>query len=1396
MEKYRISTNIGVDEKVTVELKQNYDLLEILSLKFTQKEIYSSRCADYGVICGRITANDGYGIPNARVSIFVPMNDVYANDPVISQLYPYKTIDERNEANYRYNLLPSRKQHGGHTPTGTFPDQSDILNREEVLEVYENYYNYTVKTNGAGDFMIWGVPIGVQTIHVDVDLSDIGCFSLRPYDFIKKGVGVDQFERFYSFKSSSDIDGLPQIVTFNRTIEVFPLWGNTDLCEIGITRSDFDLSSNGITIDPISLILVSSFTDENQKAVKRNGAIRKNSGYKCSLQTHEGDIECVRHTGRKVYGSDGVTLYPELEFFNITETIDENGVSMVALPMNMEYLYTNEFGEEEITNDPNKGIPTTTIARFRFSLNFNETKVATAKYLVPNIREYNPNADGHNNSDVYSKGLISTYLFSDVFEDYINPLAPSGFTFTFTDEYGAAAKEDKTNLILGTNNNGIPEDYFYKFIFGKVYTVSSFQGSHTETPFSGIAKMMVLDPSGLLAAFGSTRNDSFLGVKEIRPNEEEDCNSLVNYFPTNYGFQNRVKFTMVLTQILLFIQFISFVVGIKSAEYLGRFFYSTYRLFYSIKMPLFKWRPFERLSESFEDAAYKISAVFSKEISIITYPDCEDCVTDDNNVATDKSLSNNYCLVAEAKFSITVDSSTWGNPNTVKLYLENASDFHNSDTDPTYLENLFPNDKATSGCGVVSLLYSNLTNIHTMKISVDSEPDVPRYFGEFYPIDPEDVTGAAQAINSFYGFFEVSSEYNAFKFVTNGLGTRSVNIAYNNWKNLIGREYSDGDNLSDLKVILRIYDRSVLINPIETDTTLNIEAGCLKYDKTYDEDLVYRYLWATGNVYGNAYVPPDPLTGYTSGFIESITEPTGGSYSIMATIIGDDDTLRLPRFMRYDKIPNSYYDRKTKSGLTEFRDGVFTIIPVIKGTSKNLSAIKEWYRRKRVGSMFCGGVINYAFVDNWLNGVLYFFKFNKKVRWHNESTFRINRRTTRYPRELIFFNPLEKEFYYRCTPYDASTSTFIGQKYKTIESGFYHEILHPTTFYDVGVRDEFFNDICTDSRLDPASSVIRDITPTSYQEPANIIEHAINYRMDISAGKTDVSDFFTGTQYGKRIKSLDGDIRQLISINSEAGIEAFDLDSPEYFMLNGDLMDPEIENIKSYFHNGSQYGPTPIDFKLDDNGSFVRLSLNYVLGDYSQKVPFYLWDKGGTGFGPYSNLNDEQKWDRTTITSMKLQRIFSVSGATETTTNYLMPGVEEKYLLKPMTITHPTYSFSGDYEDTLERFTVISLDPPPSGVTDSFIEQDLWLKVTSGTTEDPIIGDIYVVVNKTWTIQSVPYQKALNETFLFQTAQNYSGNKQVLSSPFLFYFGLRPQKTALDLLIKYYGPKDAFTEEN
>ena len=170
---YRIRTEPGVDKQIRVNIEQDFDFLEILSLKIRQDELYSDFCANYGVVVGRVIANGGYGVPNARVSIFVPIDQLDINDPVINTLYPYRTLDDINEDGYRYNLLPYTPSYNGHVPTGTFPNREDVLTDKAVLQIYEKYYRFVVRTNDSGDFMIVGVPLGVQTITMDLDLSDI-----------------------------------------------------------------------------------------------------------------------------------------------------------------------------------------------------------------------------------------------------------------------------------------------------------------------------------------------------------------------------------------------------------------------------------------------------------------------------------------------------------------------------------------------------------------------------------------------------------------------------------------------------------------------------------------------------------------------------------------------------------------------------------------------------------------------------------------------------------------------------------------------------------------------------------------------------------------------------------------------------------------------------------------------------------------------------------------------------------------------------------------------------------------------------------------------------------------------------------------------------------------------
>ena len=127
---YRIRTKVGVDQNIRININQDFDFLEILSLKLKQEDVYTRFCSDYGVVAGRVVANGGFGIPNANVSIFVPLSSIDENDPVISTLYPYKFLEQKNEDGYRYNLLPYVQEYNGHTPTGTFPSREDVLTRK------------------------------------------------------------------------------------------------------------------------------------------------------------------------------------------------------------------------------------------------------------------------------------------------------------------------------------------------------------------------------------------------------------------------------------------------------------------------------------------------------------------------------------------------------------------------------------------------------------------------------------------------------------------------------------------------------------------------------------------------------------------------------------------------------------------------------------------------------------------------------------------------------------------------------------------------------------------------------------------------------------------------------------------------------------------------------------------------------------------------------------------------------------------------------------------------------------------------------------------------------------------------------------------------------------------
>lgn len=488
---YRIKAQPNEDKNIFVNLEQDFDQLEILSLKIVKSDVYSRTCADYGVVVGRAQANGGFGIPNAKISVFIPITDEDAEDEVISELYPYRQITDKNEEGYRYNLLPKTSESCNHTATGNFFTPEEVINNPVILEVFEKYYKFTTKTNESGDYMLWGVPLGNQTIHASIDVSDIGCYSMRPYQFIRQGESPSKFENSLTFKSSENLDTLPQISLQNKAIQVVPFWGDENLCGVGITRVDFDLRDSGVEIEPSATFMGSIITDDDNNYVSVDGMPTKEQGQLCNLTTGTGTIEAIRHT--ILTEEDGCT--PKLESFNLDnggKLIDGNGTWVTQLPMNLDYVVTNEFGEQVISDDPRVGIATRAKYRFRISFDGTGGEVRSGRYLVPNIREYNNIGETE-----------KSYAFSDTLFDYPEVDIPE-------DVYGSPA------------NNAA--DYFYEFLPNRVYSVANFIDNYRQNVNPG----------------GNRRGNSrwrFLGIKTINPPAETRCTDITKEFPVNDAFR-------------------------------------------------------------------------------------------------------------------------------------------------------------------------------------------------------------------------------------------------------------------------------------------------------------------------------------------------------------------------------------------------------------------------------------------------------------------------------------------------------------------------------------------------------------------------------------------------------------------------------------------------------------------------------------------------------------------------------------------------------------------------------------------------------------------------------------------------------------------------------------------
>jgi hypothetical protein len=176
--------------------------------------------------------------------------------------------------------------------------------------------------------------------------------------------------------------------------------------------------------------------------------------------------------------------------------------------MNLDFLITNEYGQNIVSDDPKVGIPTKAKYRFRISFDGTGWEVRSGRYLVPNLREYSDPTQ-----------TDRSYNFSDKLEDYPEVTTP-------TDIYGSPANQCA--------------DYFYEFAPNRVYTVANFIDNYRKN---------VIHSEDNRTANSRWR---FLGIKTINPPAESRCTDITKEFPVSDAFRGgTTRFsTMQITRLL------------------------------------------------------------------------------------------------------------------------------------------------------------------------------------------------------------------------------------------------------------------------------------------------------------------------------------------------------------------------------------------------------------------------------------------------------------------------------------------------------------------------------------------------------------------------------------------------------------------------------------------------------------------------------------------------------------------------------------------------------------------------------------------------------------------------------------------------------------------------------
>ena len=291
----------------------------------------------------------------------------------------------------------------------------------------------------------------------------------------------------------------------------------------------------------------------------------------------------------------------------------------------------------------------------------------------------------------------------------------------------------------------------------------------------------------------------------------------------------------------------------------------------------------------------------------------------------------------------------------------------------------------------------------------------------------------------------------------------------------------------------------------------------------------------------------------------------------------------------------------------------------------------EWKTRFTLNFAACRGVFSQTFQNNWVNGVLYMFTFNKATKFNLAQP---DEPQYKYCQDTIVYNELTNGFYYRSSPWNGNN--FIGVESPPPNQFWPTELINdfpglgyntkriqfPTTVMDMGPRDKFISQICNDPDFN--GYLVDQIKSTSYQDNSDLLQMSFISRLlnasvwdqiipigNPSGGSSEgkgIVQFFNSSRKAERI---DGDIAQALSINSEWRVSPYiEENYPNNFLYIGSDATSDAKPVFGIFFSSST---EDYSYRRKLSPGIEALSYNCG-GVYSyygypsdQNVPHYLW---------------------------------------------------------------------------------------------------------------------------------------------------------------------------------------------